>query len=157
MCFDALDWATVAKDISADRSYYAGYELLVSIYNPNRVDLNATSVTGVVHYPVDTGSPQEVGTVTFSNFFAKAGCITDTIGMLSLNTDRWSTLDMGGAYHKGHLVIGIDLSLRFEVIAHGVPMFQYKNFEMERMVIDVNGPSDRTYCLCHNETTRVRS
>merc|ERR1740117_1404497 len=96
ICYDGVDWTGIVKNINVGfgSRYYADYELLLSLYNPNRVDLNVTSLRGVVHFPVGSLDQHEVGTVTLGDFFAKAGSITDTIGMLSFSLDRWNALDM---------------------------------------------------------------
>lgn len=153
ICYNGVDWNVVVKDVASFYSsrYYANFELLLSLYNPNRVDLNLTSMRGIVHFPASQGgTTQEVGTITLGDFVAKAGCVTDTIGTLSFNMDRWSGLDMGGAYEAGHLEIGIDLSLAFEVSAHRMPLSWASTMQLDRMIVNVNDPVDYTYCRCKN-------
>jgi len=154
VCYDGLDWASIVKNINPSASgYYADYELVVSIYNPNRVDLVVGGITGTVHYPANGSSAQEVGTLTLGKFFAKGGSISDTVGILSLSMTRWNALGMGGDYAKGHLEIALDLGLTFKVNAsENIPvlsaLYWYSEYQLQPMVVNVNDPDDHTHCLC---------
>lgn len=150
ICYDAVDWSGIVKNINVfyGSKYYADYEILLSLYNPNRVDLNVTSMRGQVHFPARTHNQREVGTVTLNDFFATAGSITDTLGILSFSMDRWNALNLSTSYLSGNLEISIDLSLGFEVRTHKVPLSWSSSLQMDRMIVNVNDPVDYTYCKC---------
>lgn len=149
ICYDGFDWTKIMNNIEVyyTSKLYADYELLVSLYNPNRVDLNVTSLSGVVYFPPHIGGTQ-VGSILVQSFFAPAGYVTDIKGVLSFDMDKYVALNLGRNYQKGKLELGIDLSLGLEVKAHGLLVFWASRFDLQRSVVNVNAPSDRTYCKC---------
>lgn len=148
VCYQQMDWAGIMKNMAFERNYFADYELLLSLYNPNRVDLNISSTRGQVHFPARGPGQREVGTITLNDFVAAAGSVTDTIGMLSFSMDRWHALDLGSAYAKGQLELAFDISLGVEVMTTRMPLLWRSRMDMDRMIVNVTEPFDDKYCRC---------
>lgn len=87
--------------ISADNKVYGSFEFLLSVYNPNRVDIDIESIQGRLFYP--PGSDNQIGTIEISDWSIPAGSISDGLAVIALSIERFSALNLARLYYEGIL------------------------------------------------------
>merc|ERR1711933_223346 len=126
---------------------YADFEFLVSVYNPNRVEVKVEKVAGTLFYPPEGGT--QIGTVTITNFTVAAGAVSDTLATVSLSLERWVALDLAQLYARGKLKVGAKARVDFSVLAYGLKLI-HSSMVQEGIEVDTAAPLDMHYCNCRD-------
>jgi hypothetical protein len=113
-------------------------EVLISVYNPNRIGAQINSINGNVYYK---GSP--VGTIELSPIDGQAGSVSDGLGVLSFDGFEHIT-EMFYDFNVAH-----ELLLEFEIfINFTVGPMNALNVAAPRFQMNVNNPPPQEHCKC---------
>jgi hypothetical protein len=116
-------------------------EVLITVYNPNRIDLTIHSVNGNIYY-----RGGEVGTVDLSTVQANQGSASDGLGVISFNGfDRITEIFYDfNVKHK--------LLLEFELfVTFSVGPLRKMSLVTPKFVMNVNDPPPQEHCKCKDK------
>jgi len=126
------------------KGYNATYELLVSIYNPNRVGVHVSAAAGHLTY----GSARVAEVIYVAPMIIPAGSVADTMVTMALSTDMWDTMGIIYDYeYKKDLVLNFFTTMDFRVLFGpiGIPM----SYSVNNMSENLNVPTAaRPHCKC---------
>ena len=117
-------------------------EVLITVYNPNRIDLTLHSVNGNIFYK---GS--DVGTIELNSIDATAGTASDGLGVISFNGfDRATEIFYDfNVQHK--LLLEFELFVKFSIGSFGE-----FNLVAPKFVMNVNDPPPQEHCKCKDSS-----
>jgi hypothetical protein len=117
-------------------------EVLITVYNPNRIDLKLHSVNGNIFYK---GS--DVGTIELNSIYADAGTASDGLGVISFSGfDRAAEIFYD--FNVGHkLLLEFELFVKFSIGSMGE-----FNLVAPRFVMNVNDPPPQEHCKCKDSS-----
>ena len=130
----------------------ADYEMLMSLYNPNRLDIDVHSFQGEFFFHTMAGSEQSVASVRLSPYLIPSGSVADKIAVLSIGVERWSALELAALYWEGKLVLHGDIDVSFQLRFWDTPLFWPLSLSVKHVPIDVKQPQHQTHCNCKNGT-----
>jgi hypothetical protein len=112
-------------------------ELLLSVYNPNRVGITVKSVSGSVWY-----KSSSVGSISMDEIPIVPGSISDSLGVVSFNGFE-KISEMYYDFNVNHaLVLEFNLFVNLDIagysVSTSVPKFQ----------MNINEPPPQKYCKC---------
>jgi len=146
MCNAQLMWSdTLNMIINSVTSGKASVEseLLITVYNPNRVSLALNSVSGNISY-----RGQIVGTLDLGSVDAQPGSAADGLGVITFNgfdriTEMYYDFNI-----KHQLFLEFDLFVNFNIAGLG-------GFEIgvPKSRLNVNNPPPQKYCKCLENLT----
>lgn len=121
-------------------------EVLITVYNPNRIDLTLHSVNGNIFYK---GS--DVGTIELNSIYANAGTASDGLGVISFTGfDRAAEILYD--FNVGHkLLLEFELFVNFSIGSMGE-----FNLVAPRFVMNVNDPPPQEHCKCKDSSMSYR-
>ena len=113
-------------------------ELLITVYNPNRISARVNSLNGDIYYK---GSA--VGTVDLGAVDAQAGSASDALGVLTFDGFEHITEILYDFNVKHQLLLEFELFASFEIGKLGG-----FNIAAPRFQINVNNPPPQEHCKC---------
>ena len=141
VCTNKLGWKSIIEGM-ASLKVSASFDLLISVYNPNRVEVDLKNGAGQFHY-----DGQYVGSFEIPEGKISEEAISDIIVKVTFTPDKWQALSLTSEYYRG--------TLRFIVGGHAhvsVPALGNYSFEAKFDDIEVNpnDPSldDTHLCAC---------
>jgi hypothetical protein len=141
VCTNQLGWKSIIEGM-ASLKMSASFDLLISVYNPNRVEVDLKNGAGQFHY-----DGEYVGSFEIPEGKISEEAISDIIVKVTFTPDKWQALSLTSEYYRG--------TLRFIVGGHAhvtVPALGNYSFEAKFDDIEVNpnDPSmdDTHLCAC---------
>ncbi len=141
VCTNQLGWKSIIEGM-ASLKVSASFDLLISVYNPNRVEVDLKNGAGQFHY-----DGEYVGSFEIPEGKIAEEAISDIIVKVTFTPDKWQALALTSEYYRG--------TLRFIVGGHAhvaVPALGNYSFEAKFDDIEVNpnDPSldDTHLCAC---------
>jgi hypothetical protein len=141
VCTNQLGWKSIIEGM-ASLKMSASFDLLISVYNPNRVEVDLKNGAGQFHY-----DGEYVGSFEIPEGKISEEAISDIIVKVTFTPDKWQALSLTAEYYRG--------TLRFIVGGHAhvtVPALGNYSFEAKFDDIEVNpnDPSmdDTHLCAC---------
>jgi len=148
-CNTKLDWLSVIRSLQLVRAT-ANFELLMTMYNPNRLDAHVTDIQGSFYDSIDN---TKVASLTIKPFELTGGSLTDRLAVIEFVVSEWKALALGVEYSKGTLVLLADVNVTFEVWGWRRQLLWPLHYKLEDYAIAVNDPADRHLCNCMSERT----
>ena len=141
VCTNHLGWKSIIEGM-ASLKVSASFDLLISVYNPNRVEVDLKNGGGQFHY-----DGEYIGSFEIPEGKIAQEAISDIIVKVTFTPDKWQALSLTSEYYRG--------TLRFMVGGHAhvsVPALGNYSFEAKFDDIEVN-PNDPTLddthlCAC---------
>ncbi len=141
VCTNRLGWKSIIEGM-ASLKVSASFDLLISVYNPNRVEVDLKNGGGQFHY-----DGEYIGSFEIPEGKIAQEAISDLIVKVTFTPDKWQALQLTSEYYRG--------TLRFMVGGHAhvsVPALGDYSFEAKFDDIEVN-PNDPTLddthlCAC---------
>jgi hypothetical protein len=139
ICNDAVAWKSIMGNIASFK-LDASFEILISLRNPNHLDVALDKGSGVFRF-----DGNQVGTFEIPPVFLGAMAITDLMIVTSLRPDKYQAVQIAEAYYRGKLDLDADFKASLRVPA----LNDFKlSFEKNDFVVHVNELSDRSLCHC---------
>eukprot|EP00521_Asterionellopsis_glacialis_P007538 CAMPEP_0195282762 /NCGR_PEP_ID=MMETSP0707-20130614/1520_1 /TAXON_ID=33640 /ORGANISM="Asterionellopsis glacialis, Strain CCMP134" /LENGTH=519 /DNA_ID=CAMNT_0040341793 /DNA_START=36 /DNA_END=1595 /DNA_ORIENTATION=- len=139
VCSDAVAWKSLV-DSMAKFSVNAKFELLVSVENPNHLDVALDMGKGSFKH-----NDNFVGTFEIPPVVVHAMSISDLMIIATFEPDKWDAFSLSKEYYQGHLVLNVDAEAMIRVPALANYSFPANFADLE---VDVNEESDRDLCNC---------
>lgn len=140
VCSNELDWKSIADGMTSLKMQ-ASFQILISIYNPNKFDALLDMGAGSFKH-----DGVHVGTFEIPSESAKAMSITDYLVTVTLTPDEWQALELTSEYYKGTLTFVVDAHVTVTLPALGGYTFQT---QFDDYFIHVGDElSDRHLCAC---------
>jgi hypothetical protein len=141
VCTDELAWKSIVEGMTALKMS-ASFDLLISVYNPNRWEVDLFQGVGQFHH-----DGEYVGSFTIPEGQISPQAISDIVVKVTLTPDKWSALSLTSEYYQG--------TLKFTVGGHshvkipGLGNYQF-DAKFDDIVVNVNDPSmdDTHLCAC---------
>jgi len=130
VCTNRLGWKSIIEGM-ASLKVSASFDLLISVYNPNRVEVDLKNGGGQFHY-----DGEYIGSFEIPEGKIAEEAISDIIVKVTFTPDKWQALQLTSEYYRG--------TLRFMVGGHAhvsVPALGSYSFEAKFDDIEVN-PND---------------
>eukprot|EP00928_Gymnodinium_smaydae_P055547 TRINITY_DN39060_c0_g1_i1.p1 TRINITY_DN39060_c0_g1~~TRINITY_DN39060_c0_g1_i1.p1 ORF type:complete len:426 (+),score=51.59 TRINITY_DN39060_c0_g1_i1:55-1278(+) len=146
-CNKELQWSGLIESLATsvvEGNVTVRLEQLLSVYNPNRVDVTLESIRVKLTYPPE--SSDEVGSISLDGYAIPAGHVSDALATISFDVNKWTAMELAKSYYEGSLKIGAFAGVVYRLNAYGVRVIA-SSFS-ESMVIDTAAPSDTLYCHC---------
>ena len=139
VCNDAVAWKNIIEKI-ARFQVDLGFEILISVSNPNRVDVALDNATGSFTFE---GRP--VGTFVIPPDNVGSMSITDVMLITHVTPDKYQAIKMADAYWNQNLILTaeFDATLRVPFL-----MNYTRTVLVENINVYVNELSDRSLCKC---------
>jgi hypothetical protein len=148
VCNDAVGWSKIVENIIALR-LDASFEILVSLSNPNRIQVALDQGTGTFNF---NGEP--LGTFIIPPFTAGGMAITDLSLIAHATPGKSQAYQILHAYMNGNLVLQAEFDATLRVPA----LFNYTgDFTVKNIPVDVTALADRTLCQCPSWDDRNHS
>ncbi|CAM9307226.1 unnamed protein product [Discosporangium mesarthrocarpum] len=143
VCNTQFDWGSIVHSMKK-ASIEADFQLLVSVYNPNVLDVKLESGTAVLYHKHD-----EVGTMVFDPVLLQGGYITDILLNIAFNAEAWEDFHIGLEYEMGELAFLMDATISASVLWHGFKTYPF-TFNINHYSIKVSDVTnyDRSLCNC---------
>jgi hypothetical protein len=139
VCSDQLAWKSIIDGITSLK-VEASFEILISVYNPNRISLTMDKVSGTFRHDGD-----EIGTFLVPSTRIHSRAITDVLVTCTVVPDRWEALGIIAEYYKGTLVLDVTAGGMVRIPSLGV-LFP---IQITDLIVPVNdAPADRHLCSC---------
>ena len=114
-CNGEVDWKSIIMSLANGMQQIdADYEMLMSLYNPNRLDIDVHSFQGEFFFHTMAGSEQSVASVRLSPYLIPSGSVADKIAVLSIGVERWSAFELAALYSEGEMVLHGDVGVSFQ-------------------------------------------
>lgn len=141
VCTDQVAWKSIVEGMTALKMS-ASFDLLISVYNPNRWEVDLSNGSGQFHH-----DGEYVGSFTIPGGKISPQAISDIVVKVTLTPDKWSALSLTSEYYQG--------KLRFMVGGHthvkipGLGNYQF-DAKFEDIEVNVNDPAmdDTHLCAC---------
>jgi hypothetical protein len=141
MCNAELMWSDtlnmIINTITTGRTTVES-ELLITVYNPNRIGARINTVNGNIYYK---GS--SVGTIDLNPLDAKAGSASDALGVLTFDGFDHITEIMYDFNIKHQLFLEFEMFVNFDIGKVGGFSLAAPRFQM-----NVNNPPPQEHCKC---------
>ncbi|CAM9276403.1 unnamed protein product, partial [Chrysoparadoxa australica] len=119
VCNTQFDWGSIVHSLSRAQ-VEADYQLLLSVYNPNIVNVHLNSGTAVLKH-----SHTEVGNIILEPFMAHAGHITDILLTIAISSETWDDLQLGLEFYTGALTFFMDAQISASLMVLGAQTFPF--------------------------------
>ncbi|KAL7477560.1 hypothetical protein ACHAW6_003366, partial [Cyclotella cf. meneghiniana] len=140
VCTDQLAWRSIVEGMTALKMS-ASFDLLISVYNPNRWEVDLSNGAGQFHH-----DGEYVGSFTIPPGQISPQAISDIVVKVTLTPDKWSALSLTSEYYQG--------TLKFIVGGHSrvkVPGLGYQfDAKFDNIEVYPSDPSldDTHLCAC---------
>jgi len=139
VCSNQLDWKSIVDGMTSLKAQ-ATFQVLISIYNPNKLDVNLNMGYGIFKH-----DGIQVGTFEIPPATAKAMSISDYLVNLTLTPDEWEALELTSEYYKGTLTFQVDAEAEIEIPDLGNLTYDAK---FNDYFIHVGEQKGRELCNC---------
>lgn len=141
VCTNQFEWKSIIEGMIGLKMS-ASFDLLISVKNPNRFDVDLNNGSGQFHHDGNYVGLFEIPQSTIS---AKA--ISDVVVKVTFSPDKWSAIGMTTEYYRGTLKFVIGGNANVEIPALGNYQFDAK---FDDVIVNVNDPSqdDTHLCAC---------
>jgi len=141
VCANELAWKSIVEGMTSLKMS-ASFDLLVSVYNPNRFEVDLSDGSGQFHH-----DGEYVGSFDIPEGKVSEKAISDIVVKVTFTPDKWSALSLTSEYYRGNL--------KFVIGGHShvkIPKLWNYNFDakFEDIHVNVNDPSldDTHLCAC---------
>ena len=141
VCTNQIAWKSIVEGM-ASLKMSASFDLLISVYNPNRFEVDLDNGVGQFHH-----DGEYVGSFTIPSAKISAKAISDLVVKVNFTPDKWSALSLTSEYYQG--------TLKFVVGGHshvkipGLADYQF-DAKFDDINVNVNNPEfdDTHLCAC---------
>ena len=139
VCNDSVAWKKIIENVAALK-LDASFEILISLSNPNRVDVALDRATGGFKF-----DGNYVGTFEIPPVILESMAITDLMLIAHVSPDRYQALQLAEAYYMGKLLLDADFTatIRIPFLDNYV-----KHVSVDNIPVNVTEQSDRSLCAC---------
>eukprot|EP00592_Proboscia_alata_P012780 CAMPEP_0194394522 /NCGR_PEP_ID=MMETSP0174-20130528/123899_1 /TAXON_ID=216777 /ORGANISM="Proboscia alata, Strain PI-D3" /LENGTH=512 /DNA_ID=CAMNT_0039190325 /DNA_START=14 /DNA_END=1552 /DNA_ORIENTATION=+ len=140
ICSDVFDWKSIVDSMEA-LGLAASFEMLISVYNPNQLEIELVSGSGTFKL-----SGAQVGSFEIPPITIPPGSINDYLFTTSFTPDEWQALSLTTDYYMGSLAFTVDAKAFVRI----PQLFGY-TFEVDfddYLVHVLDDISDRHLCKC---------
>lgn len=140
VCTNELAWKSIVEGM-ASLKMSASFDLLISVYNPNRFEVDLSNGVGQFHH-----DGEYVGSFDIPEGRISEKAISDIVVKVTFTPDKWSALSLTSEYYRGNLKFVVGGHARVKVPALG---YQF-DAKFDDIRVNVNDPSlDETHlCAC---------
>ena len=143
MCSRKIHWGSILANITSGH-LYSDVEMLFSIYNPNRFDVDVQGLDASIFWQGVTVANGHVGKERFS-----AGCVRDVVGLLHVSPGVITAAEMAAAYALGTLDLDVRLIMKSDVYAFRHKLLRYNaTYSTSTGPVSAVDVSTR-WCKCH--------
>mmetsp|Transcript_4727 Transcript_4727/g.7610 ORF Transcript_4727/g.7610 Transcript_4727/m.7610 type:complete len:230 (-) Transcript_4727:505-1194(-) len=141
VCTNELAWKSIVEGMASLRMS-ASFDLLVSVYNPNRFEVDLSNGAGQFHH-----DGEYVGSFDIPEGRVSERAISDIVVKVTFTPDKWSALSLTSEYYRGNLKFVIEGHTHVKIPKLGNYNFDAK---FEDIHVNVNDPSldDTHLCAC---------
>lgn len=142
VCNNDVDWDSIIVGLGKMK-LEVDYQILLSLYNPNRLDATITSANGVLKHD-HTG----IGTFEIPETLIKAGSITDVLVTLVFTPSVTKGLQLELELQQGTLMLMVDAHVSGYIKSMGMHLYTL-SYSIANYFIHVGGQSTgRELCKC---------
>jgi hypothetical protein len=142
VCNTEFDWSSIVHSIKR-AGVEADFQLLVSLYNPNRMDLVVKGGSAVFRH-----HHEEVGEMSFSNVTAEGGYTTDMLLPVTFDAETWENLHLGYEYETGELAFLVDGTITAAIAINSFESYPF-SFSFNNYYVRVSDAAQYDRSLCH--------
>lgn len=141
VCTDQVAWKSIVEGMTA-LQMSASFDLLISVYNPNRWEVDLSNGVGQFHH-----DGEYVGSFTIPEGQISPQAISDIVVKVTLTPDKWSALSLTSEYYQGKLKFMVSGHSHVKIPGLGNYQFDAKFEDIE---VNVNDPAmdDTHLCAC---------
>ncbi|KAL7468318.1 hypothetical protein ACHAXS_008619 [Conticribra weissflogii] len=141
VCTDQLAWKSIVEGM-ASLKMSASFDLLISVYNPNRFEVDLDNGSGQFHH-----DGEYVGSFTIPSAKISAKAISDMVVKVSFTPDKWAALSLTSEYYRGTLKFMVGGHTHVKIPGLGNYQFDAK---FDDVLVNVNDPEldDTHLCAC---------
>eukprot|EP00550_Attheya_septentrionalis_P001184 CAMPEP_0198282462 /NCGR_PEP_ID=MMETSP1449-20131203/2271_1 /TAXON_ID=420275 /ORGANISM="Attheya septentrionalis, Strain CCMP2084" /LENGTH=651 /DNA_ID=CAMNT_0043978727 /DNA_START=149 /DNA_END=2104 /DNA_ORIENTATION=+ len=141
VCSDGLAWKSIVDSLTSLK-VEASFEILVSVENPNHLDIVLDLGKGTFYH-----ADAFVGTFSIPTSTIAAMSISDVLIVATFSPDRWEALSLTSEYYKGTLKFLVNSQATVRIPSLANYAFESK---ISNMIVQVNDPKldDRHLCAC---------
>jgi len=141
VCSDELDWRSIVDGMTSAK-IGASFQILFSIYNPNRFDVELNLGSGTFNHDGTYVGRFEIPPQTV----VEQQAITDLLVTITLRPDKWEALALTTEYYKGTLTFAVDISMVISAPFLGGYSYQVQVDNYLVHLADAN--TGRNLCAC---------
>ena len=155
VCSDQLAWKSIIDGITSLK-VEASFEILISIYNPNRLSLIMDGLEGkfkhdgddigIFTLPPSSSSSSTSSTTTTTTTIIYSQSITDVLITCTVVPDKWEALGIISEYYKGTLVLDVTAGGIVRIPSIGMSFPVKVSYYLVPVSKDIS--SDRHLCSC---------
>lgn len=141
VCSNEMEWKSIIDGL-VSLKVEASFQILVSIYNANRISVNLQSLSGSITHDGDYIGRYEI----LPNTMIEAQSITDIQATVTVTPDKWEALELTSEYYKGTLAVMLDCHASAQIPI--IPEYTY-GYSSSGIMIHLDGAAGpREYCAC---------
>ena len=140
VCTNEVAWKDIVEGL-ASLKMSANFDLLMSVYNPNRFEVDLSKGSGQFHH-----DGQYVGSFDIPEAVISELSISDIVVKVSFSPDKWSALSLTSEYYRGKLTLTVGGHTHVKI-----PGLNYQfDAKFQDIEVNVNDPSmdDTHLCAC---------
>lgn len=141
VCTNELAWKSIVEGM-ASLKMSASFDLLISVYNPNKFEVDLSNGHGQFHH-----DDQYVGSFDIPEGKISENAISDIVVKVTFTPDKWSALSLTSEYYQGKLKFIVGGHAHIKIPGLGNYQFDAK---FDDIHVNVNDPSmdDTHLCAC---------
>jgi len=141
VCTNEMAWKSIVEGM-ASLKISASFDLLISVYNPNKFEVDLSDGHGQFHH-----DDQYVGSFDIPEGKISENAISDIIVKVTFTPDKWAALSLTSEYYRGKLKFVVGGHIHIKV--PGLANYQFES-KFDDIHINVNDPKmDHTeLCAC---------
>lgn len=141
VCTNELAWKSIVEGM-ASLKMSASFDLLISVYNPNRFEVDLSNGSGQFHHDGEYVGSFEIPEGTISE-----QAISDIVVKVTFTPDKWAALSLTSEYYRGNLKFVVGGHAHVKIPGLGNYSFEAK---FDDIHVNVNDPSmdDTHLCAC---------
>jgi hypothetical protein len=141
VCTNELAWKSIVEGMASIKMS-ASFDLLISVYNPNRFEVDLSNGHGQFHH-----DDAYVGSFDIPEGKISPKAISDIVVKVTFTPDKWDALSLTSEYYQGKLKLVLGGHAQVKIPALGDYKFDAK---FDDIHVNVNDPSldDTHLCAC---------
>ncbi|KAL7538976.1 hypothetical protein ACHAWF_006378 [Thalassiosira exigua] len=141
VCTNELAWKSIVEGM-ASLKMSASFDLLISVYNPNRFEVDLSDGHGQFHH-----NDEYVGSFDIPEGKISEKAISDIVVKVTFTPDKWSALSLTEEYYRKKLKFVVGGHAHVKIPGLGNYAF---NAKFDDIRVNVNDPSldDTHLCAC---------
>jgi len=141
VCTNELAWKSIVEGMASIKMS-ASFDLLISVYNPNRFEVDLSDGHGQFHH-----DDSYVGSFDIPEGKISPRAISDIVVKVTFTPDKWDALSLTSEYYQGKLKLVLGGHAQVKIPALGDYKFDAK---FDDIHVNVNDPSldDTHLCAC---------